>query len=233
MKREKTMDGIDFRKSATALLLAVLLPAIGQAQADEDYVGYDTIIKDLNREISTPASGTSRLRQRMVSTSADPFDNVWIHGGIGFANTVQTVNPSDGEMLYLNHKGIQASLGIDLFSENWMAEGSARSFTDNENVTTRVALREFDLKIYFKEKTSRKFGYRVGTGLTARYMTIYRPLESAMTYTTPASVLTFGMDFFLTDRFSFGADLSARNSIIAETIDRTSYDATFRLDTHF
>jgi hypothetical protein len=227
------MDGLNVRKSAAALLLAALIPALAQSQTDEDYVGYDAIIKDLNREIATPSQGTSRLRQRAEPASGDPFDNVWIHGGIGFANTVQTIKPGDGELLYLNHKGIQASLGIDLFSENWMAEGSARSFTENENTATRVFLKEFDLRIYFKEKTSRKFGYRIGTGLTARYMTVQRPLETAMTYTTPASVLTFGMDLFLTDRFSFGADLSARNSIIAETVDRTSYDATFRLDTHF
>lgn len=207
---------------------------------DQDMLGYDSIVNELNREVQAPTS----LRSRGGSTVpvSDPFDNILIHGGVGFAHTMQTLDLGpNGGRTYFNQRGFQATLGIDLFSENWMAEGSARSFGESGESSTRISLKEFELKILYKNMLSQKLGFRVGGGLSARYMTIRQdsastteqPIGQTIETTTPSSVATLGLDMFLSKGFSLGLDLSTRNTMIAETLDRDSYDATFRVDTHF
>ena len=43
----------------------------------------------------------------------------------------------------------------------------------------------------------------------------------------------FNADVYLNKKFSVGADLNARSSLIGDTIDKNSFDATLRVDTHF
>lgn len=219
---------------STALVPVASFAAFGNSDdaSDSELMGYDAIVKELNRETQTPKPGHSRA-QLSQGPSRDPFDSIWIHGGVGFANMMQTLNLDNGQKLHLNQRGFQASLGIDLFSPNWMAEGVARSFTESSDASTQVNLKEFELKIFYKNRFARNFGFRAGAGLAARYMNIRQAGGLSMDYTTPSSVGTMGLDLFLSQGFSIGADLSARNTMIAETPDQTSYDATLRLDTHF
>lgn len=198
----------------------------------EELIGYDVIVNELNRESSLPAGNSSRARQA-VQRSKNPFDTIWIHAGIGLAAMMQQVSLDNGNVIHFNQKGFQASLGIDLFSPNWMAEGLARSFGESDDTDHRVSLKEFELKLLYKDRFSRSLGFRAGGGLAARYMAIRSFSTGPMEYTTPSSVATLGMDLFLNDKISIGADISARNSMISETLDRNSFDATLRMDTHF
>ena len=218
-----------------ALVLSLFAAVSAQAQAEnqydgeEDVVGYDTIVRDLGREIA-PAPVVTRAR---APRSRDPFESIWIHGGIGVATVMQDLDFGDGQHIYLGQRGVQAALGIDLFSPNWMAEGTVRNFNEQADARASILLKEFELKILFKDKFSRQLGYHLGGGLAARYMTIRHVNYGTLEYTTPSSVASLGMDLFLSDRISLGAEMSARNTLISETIDRVSYDATLRLDTHF
>ena len=214
-----------------ALALSVFAAVSAQAQEEyeEDVVGYDTIIRDLGREIA-PAPVATRARS---PRTRDPFESIWIHGGIGVATLMQDLDFGDGQNIYLGQRGVQAALGIDLFSPNWMAEGTVRNFNEHADARASILLKEFELKILFKDKFSRQLGYHLGGGLAARYMTIRHVTYGTLEYTTPSSVASLGMDLFLSDRISLGAEMSARNTLISETIDRVSYDATLRLDTHF
>jgi hypothetical protein len=197
------------------------------ADDEDDVIGYDSIINQLNREVN-PAPATRAKRR-----SVDPFENIWIHAGVGLATQMQTIEFADGKTAYINPKGMQFAFGIDLFSENLAAEGSARSLTDTSNSSTHASLKEFELKVFYKERLSRQLGLRLGAGLTARYLTLQRVGEGSVDYTTPSSVGTVGLDIFATDRLSLGADVNARGPLIAETLDRGSYDATLRVDMHF
>lgn len=222
--------------AALASLTATTVLWAGSARAqadseDEDLIGYDVIVKELSQKNEAPSRGTTRSRLNH-RTSDDPFANVLIHFGAGYATSMQTLTFENGPKAYLSQKGFQAALGIDLFSENWMAEGTARSFGDGEDGDTRVSLKEFDLKIFYKDRFSPNLGFRAGGGLSARYMTLHTAAGS-MDYTTPSSVGTLGLDLFLSKGFSLGLDLSARNTMVAETMDQSSYDATLRMDTHF
>ena len=232
------MDGNWFRAFALGLgfpvLLALALPcsaAVGDDD-EEDIVGYDVIVNNLNRQVSTSDATTTKARQPKP-TAEDPFENVWMHAGAGFVQTVQTLSLPDGGNAYLNQKGVQASVGIDLFSPNWAAEGTVRSFNDNDDKVTQASLKEFELKMFFKDRFTRSIGFRVGGGISGRYMTLAQVGQPTLDYTTPSTVGTLGIDLFLTDRFSLGAEVSGRSAMISDTLDRGSLDGSIRLDAHF
>jgi hypothetical protein len=139
----------------------------------------------------------------------------------------------DGGRTYMNERGAQASLGIDLLSPEWVAEGSARSFSDADYVQNGVALKEFDLRVIYRPHLSENVVARMGAGLAARYLTVDRGGLGVFQYTTPASVGSLGVDVYLNQIFSVGAEASMRSALIAESVDQFSYDAAVRLDAHF
>lgn len=222
--------------TAVATLIAIVTSeASAFENDDENYVSYDSIVNDLTKSAAGEARSTSRL-SRPSTSSQDPFENIWIHAGVGLVQNTQSLTLPNGTETSVSGRGIQAALGIDVLSQNIAAEGSVRSFGEGEDSSSRVSLKEFDLKVWFKtwlpSSSQTRFQARFGGGLTARYMTV-RQLKETFDAVTPASVASLGGDMFLTDRISVGLDISARNSMVNETFDRTSYDGTLRVDTHF
>lgn len=199
---------------------------------DETFIGFDGIVNELNRETQTNGA-ISRSRQTQFIQGKDPFDSIWMHLGVGYSATTQNVSINNDERLYLGLKGVQAAFGIDLFSENWMAEGTARSFAESDETTARASLQEFELKMFYKSRLAKNLNLRGGAGLSARYLNLNHPSVGLVQYTTPSSVATVGADIYLNDHISLGAEISARSTMIAETSDRSSFDATLRIDTHF
>jgi hypothetical protein len=133
-----------------------------------DSQGYDAIVDQLSREQNARAA-TSRARQTS-KVEENSFDTIWMHGGVGFANYIESLKFEDGTTTTLNQKGIQAALGIDLFSPNWMAEGTARSFAEDGDGKVRSSVHEFELKILNKDRFGTRFGYRAGLGFTGLYL---------------------------------------------------------------
>lgn len=228
------------RLFAIALTSLFLNAAVSTAQAatdfdsETDYQSYDSIVEDLQKQNDTKPAATRVTAKRSWFSNAsdkDPFENVWIHAGVGFAQTTQTLSLPNGVSAHMAGRGVQAAVGIDILGPNLQAEGAVRTFGEAEDSLAKISLKEFDLKILFKARRS-SFGLRAGGGLSARYLTVR---SGADTYdvTTPASVLTLGGDFFITPAVSLGIDLATRNAMISETFDKTSYDGTIRLDTHF
>ena len=211
--------------------LTAAIPSDYDGSEDQD-VSYEVIVKNLNRQVDSSNEAAVKAKAPKLQVS-DPFENIWIHAGVGYATATQTLSFEDGNKSYLNLKGLQAQVGIDLFSENWMSEGTVRSFADSEDTTSQVSLKEFELKIFYKDHINRNLGFRVGGGVSGRYMTIQRRGAEALSYTTPSSVATGGLDWYLTERLSLGAELSLRTSMISDTLDRGSLDGTVRLDAHF
>jgi hypothetical protein len=218
---------------ALALLLSSLFPAPSAAMTDEmeddtEVMDYDSIVREL---IGSPASGNSLNRARPVAPR-DPFEDVLLHVGIGLVSTFARLD-AGGDQINVDQRGFQATLGIDLFSEHWLAEGSTRSFGGTAYGANIVSLKEFDLKVYYHDRFSSKLGWRAGGGLAARYLTLKKTDAEPAKYSTPASIATLGLEYFLGPAVSMTAEISARNAMIEETIDQSSLDATLRLDTHF
>ena len=218
-------------------IVSLMISSTVHAQTDEaieeeNYVSYEKIVDDLqSRTKKQPASQISAR----YSSGRDPFENVWIHAGVGFTQTTQNIDLPNGSTIHMAGRGVQATLGIDILGPNLSAEGSVRNFGESEDspmgISTKTSLKEFDLKVLVKTREGR-FGFKGGGGLSARYMTVRSGLET-FDITTPASVLQIGGDFYVSQTVSIGLDLAVRTAMITETFDRTSYDGTLRLDTHF
>ncbi len=210
--------------------------AVGYDEDAADYVGYDSIVEDLQKQTAKPMSApkTTARKSNWFSSNApgsDPFENVWIHAGVGFAQTAQNLSLPNGTDAYMASRGVQAAIGIDILGPSLAAEGAVRTFGESEDSSSKITLKEFDLKILFKQRLSR-LGIRAGGGLSARYMTVRSGIDT-YDITTPASVILLGGDVYLTPSVSLGLDLATRNAMISETFDRTSFDGTLRIDTHF
>ncbi len=233
LKKKLTLSALAtlFAIGALNLLAPTLATAQSTSEADEDYISYDRIVDDLQSESKRQTRETNRMRSKVSNLGPDPFENVWIHAGVGFAQTAANLELPAGGWVHMAARGIQAAIGIDILGPNLAAEGTVRNFGETEDSASKVQLKEFDLKIFAKHREGR-FGVRGGAGLSARYMTAKTPTD-VFEVTTPASVLQLGGDLYITKSISVGLDLSARTAMISETFDRTSYDGTIRLDTHF
>jgi hypothetical protein len=51
--------------------------------------------------------------------------------------------------------------------------------------------------------------------------------------TTPASILMIGLDTQFIKNFALGIEVSGRNSLVANTIDKNSIDMALRMDSYF
>jgi hypothetical protein len=202
----------------------------GSQGDDAEVLGYDSIINDLNREAARPVISVSRARPTPTESS---LDSLTLHFGVGIANLMEMISFDDGSHVFLGQRGIQVAGGIDLFSPNWQTEGTYRNFGESEDGSTKVTMQEWELKFIYKDHLQKMLGLRAGGGLSARYMSVHSPRLPREEFTTPSMVATVGLDAFVSDAFSIGADLTGRSAMITETPDRNSIDVTLRMDTHF
>ncbi len=223
------------------LLCGPLVQAAGLAsgsvsEANDDEIAYEEIVKDLSSDVSkeqrraAAVENSSRASARR-SGPQQSLDDVMIHGGVGFTQMFSTVNYG-GDRTHVAQRGIQATLGIDLFSDNWLAEGSARNFSSYDYGSTNVALKEFDLKVVYHSKFAPKLGMKFGGGIAARYLEVANS-SGSNTFTTPASVFTGGIELLAARNLTLSGEVSARTALISETVDKNSYDMTVRIDANF
>lgn len=216
----------------THLILSVVVlgfsPSLYASTEDEDWVSYDSIISELSSSkgsVSTPQA------------SGDPFEMIKLHAGVGLATSYVFVSPTQRSRVYGFLRGFEANLGIDLFSNRWMAEGSFRSFgTEEFRKGEEVSLKEFDLKLVYQNRLSQKMGFKFATGLASRYLEYaYQTPENRIQekHSTPSAILGTGLKAFVTPAISLGADVGYRWAMIDDTIDESAIDAALRLDARF
>ncbi len=184
----------------------------------DDEIGYDTLVRELSAD--TP------------SNDSDLFSNLEIHMGAAASTSMSTFLPKSGQTIYAAQRAVQASIGIDLFSRHWLAEGSFVNFIDRQFDDYQVRLKEFDLKIIYRNRLDSLVGYRIGAGLAARYLSLGLP-SGEESYTTPFSVITGGLETYLMRNFSIGVEVATRNTMTYETPDQSALDLTLRFDGHF
>ena len=214
-----------FSKTSFFVLL-VTLSTSALAQSGDDYVGYDSIVNDLTASTRAP-----QIRSR------DPFDLIEIHGGFGLVTSHTTISTANGESFSGFQKGFEASLGIDLFSPRWMAEGALRSFSSTQlEKGAYASLNEFNLRVLYRNPVSRLVRLRMGVGVAARYMELKINKASGaekQDFSTPASILSIGLEAAISRNLSVGAEVAYRSALITDTADSEAADATLSLGAHF
>lgn len=214
-------------KNLLKSLICVLLPLLtshSHASLTNEEIGYETIVQELSK---------SRVKVEKQAPSRDPFALVKIHTGIGFTQSLLRVRKNNGDSVEGFNKGIQASLGIDLFSKNWFAEAVIRSFGDSEfDDNIIVQLKEFDLKVVYRSNPHNTFGFRTGLGLASRNISITE-LGSERSFSTPSSILLLGLDTNISEMLTIGGEFSYRSSFTSESDDRVAMDFALKIDAHF
>lgn len=212
-------------RALTSLFLSALfITSTSSATYEtEDEIGFETIVSELSQNQNTT---------RIQRPSGDLLNDVKIHSGVGFTQSFIRVDSSSNGELRGFHRGVQATLGIDLFSRNWFAEGAIRSFGETDVEESRVRLREFDLKVAYRSNSESLFGYRAGIGLAARNLKLIEN-GSEQSFSTPASIALLGIDANISRKLSIGTEVSYRAALVSESADRSAFDFAFKVDAHF
>ncbi|MCB0356972.1 MAG: outer membrane beta-barrel protein [Bdellovibrionales bacterium] len=208
------------------LTIILLLSNFSWAQ-EEQFESYDSIVDQLS---------TTRS-QKFINYNQDPFANVLIHAGVGMAMSMTNFKLSNKSHTGL-FQGVAINLGIDLFSDRWMAEGSyvnlGKAKVDKENVKDIAELNEFDMSLVYRPQLNQFLRFRSSAGLAARYLTYFdNQANKVLKYNTPAWAFALGLEAKISKSFSFTSEIAYRSSMIAETIDDNAFGAGLRLDAHF
>jgi hypothetical protein len=206
-------------------LLSAVLTFVQPASAD-DYSGYEDIIRDLRGSSSAPLTNAA---------DGDSFDAIKIHAGVGLVTTRTNLKLPQGTPRSAGLRGVEAALGIDLFSPKWIAEGSVRSFNREKYADTNINLKEFDLRLVHKHALSESLFARFGGGMAARYLDFDQvPVAGASrSYTTPATVILIGIGSQITSGIALSAEANYRSALIADTADSNSLDGAVKITGSF
>lgn len=193
------------------------------AAADYEEVSYDDLLNQINKR-----------KSHVIQNANDPLDQMRLHAGFGLITSANNINTGGGRDTLKYQNGFQLSLGIDLFSPNWIAETSLRNFGQAHSGTETRSLREFDLKLMRRDLFSDTVGYRAGAGLGNRYLKVDDGAnEISIDDNTPTALLFGGLDAYIKKNFSIGLETGLRTSMVNQTADKSSLDLTVRLDTSF
>jgi hypothetical protein len=202
--------------------MLVCLGKPARANSDTEEIGYDELINRINTK-----------RAAVTKSDTRSFDNLSIHAGFGLLSAMNDVKINNKDS-YRYQNGFLLALGIDLFSENFYAEGELRNFGQTTSGSETRSLRELDLKLCFKNDLVNRTGFHLGAGLGTRYMKLSDPLAKRnIEDTTPSFLLSGGIDSYLNKNLSLGFEVSWKTAMITNTIDKNSLDLGIRLDSHF
>jgi hypothetical protein len=209
------------------LLVGLPLKAFSSTE-DEDFMSYDAIVNELSSSSKSSLPGLPE---------GDSFDSILLHAGVGLATSYVFLSPKEGPRSYGFLKGFEANLGIDLFSRNWLAEGSLRSFgTEELRRDSYASLKEFDLKVVYQDALTGKMLFRLGGGMAARYLNYKFENDKGtqeQKFSTPATLISAGLKAQITSALSIGTELGYRSALVQDTIDDSAIDASLRLDARF
>lgn len=192
---------------------------------EESYTNYDAIVADL--------SESANASDKPVAPDAFDWDEVAIHGGVGLATTFVQIDTGDVRSTGLL-KGFEGHFGVNLFSRAARAEGALRSFMPSETSGgTTTELKEFELRVFYMPQIFNKTALRLGGGVAARYMTFNVPGQASYSLSTPASSFTLGFERKMSPHVAVGPDIAYRSALISDTIDKSAWNASLRLNATF
>lgn len=199
------------------LALAFSAPTMAQSFGDPDTeeVTYDDLVNEL-------AAKKKRYEPREKSA----FDDVRIHAGLGMVNSFSTFR-LQGKSASRYQNGMQLSIGVDLFSQNWFSEAAWRNFGLTTNGSEEHTLRELDLKIGYRDVMTAPWSYRIQAGLANRMLRLTDPAKGlSISESTPGMVGSVGATVELSRAASLNFDASARTPVIGGSADQGGLDFT-------
>ncbi len=219
------MKAINSFKALVFVLALTAAPTLVEAQTSsegKDYqeVSYDDLLTEL-----------SSKKAAFKKQTPSPLDTVKIHAGLGYVNSFSNFRVNNENMSRYQN-GMQLSLGIDLFSPDWFSEGVFRNYGVTTDGSEDISLKEFDLRLGFKNPIRSIWSYSLATGLANRFLKITDSSRGISTDdTTPSMMMSGGFYANPTKNISFGIELNARTPFVSSTADKNSYDFALRITT--
>lgn len=200
--------------SFVALALAMTFPTFVQAQEESSY---DNIVKELKSSLKEP------LPQKKVDD-----DSMKINAGAALVGSYVTANAGSAML-----SGFDLHLGIELFSPEWLAETSVRSFSQGriERGST-LSLDEYDLKLVHQSRLQKNLNLRIGGGMAAQYLKTNVGGNTSSDQ-TPSLLALVGVDKAFSPKVSLGPDVSYRMPLVSDSSEKGSFDASLRLNFYF
>jgi len=130
---------------AKIFVLALALSTSAWAQAESQaYMSYDSIVKDLTTSTMVPKT-----------SDRSSFNMIRIHGGLGLVTSHIFIATIEDEHYSGFQEGLEASLGINLFSPRWLVKGALRSFLFSQlKQGAHASLNEFNLRLFYRQPIS-------------------------------------------------------------------------------
>ncbi|MDZ4676166.1 MAG: hypothetical protein SGI74_01545 [Oligoflexia bacterium] len=187
-----------------------------------------------------PKTSKTKIQRPMVTEDTESvFDEVRIHAGVAFVNSFQDFAIAPGVRERGGIKGFDLNFGVDLFSDHWLAEGHIINFPESGISDTRISSNGFELRLIYDTAIYEGLTVHGGVGVASRTYSIktsQRPDKSVLrndrSFSSGATVLAAGMDYWLNGLFSTGIELG--NHIpMASGDDPSSMDLTIKVNGHF
>ncbi len=187
--------------------------------ADYEEVTYEDLINRIS----------SHKKSLEKKNDIGPFDDVKIHTSFGYVNSFSSINIAD-KTVQRYQNGMQISVGVDLFSENWFAETSFRNFGLSNSGSEELFLKEWDLKLGYQSTLSPAWSYKFQGGLANRYLSVKDSFRNInIDDNSPMLMGAAGLLLKMGKIMSLGFDFSARSALLKDSADRSSFDFTLSL----
>lgn len=208
-----------------ALSFATATPTMAQAapwntvDPDTEELTYDDLVNELSR----------KKRQVRATPTADPFDTVKIHAGLGSVSSFSTF-VINGQSVSRYQNGMQIAVGVDLFSDVWFSEAAWRNFGETHVGSEQHMLRELDLKIGYRGKLEGPWAYRLQSGLAQRHLRLDDTIRNIrIDETMPGVFFGAGATASVSPVVSVNFDVTGRTPVIGQTVDKGSVDFNLEL----
>lgn len=200
------------------------------AQEDESFSSYESIINELRDSANAPEPSSD------LENGLD-WDEIALHGGLSAAFSYISAESPSGRLGTGLLKGFEGHFGMNLFSRVSRAEMVYRNFSPEVlSRETTLTMNEFEARIVFLPVLRDRVLLRMGAGLSARQTeATFRDgaQTSRITQAHGASSLLLGFERKLAREVSLGPDFSYRSPMTNDSIEKSSWDASFRLNATF
>jgi hypothetical protein len=226
---QKGLKMTKFLISCTLILFFSHILWASNYKDDDKYeeVSYNDLIDDLNSRV--------RARNKTDETEQpiDPFEKVTIQTSFGLINSIHYLTVGDRNISRFED-GIGLGFGIDLFNPEWIAEAQIKNYGRSTRSEQSLSLREIELRLSYKEATTKKVNFKIIQGLGAKYLKFTAPyLNNSIHESTPVYVIGTSMNTKFTPNFSLGVELTGSIALVSETIDRNSINLNLKFDNYF
>ncbi len=209
---------------AKIFIVMILFSSIHAFALDEEkYDDYDSIVNDL----STSSSRSSGAKESFLD-----FDSLAIHFGFGFNNSTLNLKSTNSSPSQVSAQGLQLSMGVDLFSPEYVAEVDYTNYNPTDKDGYTYKLHEYNLKVYYHRRLISFLTGKAGFGIGARDLNIQYS-SGEIKETTPIGQLFIGGELRLGKHLGFLSDLSYKTALDNGTAQRSAFDIAIGVTGHF